>query len=390
MSAVPKSEKNHEAKTDSNTVFGSASSQATSNPNVGESPAFVATAVSVADQLRMARVNRSLTIDEVAVRLNLRPASIEAMESGAYEKLPGAAYVAGFVHSYARLLMLDGTALVSQLKVESAVMQPKPVHEMPFKVSQRAFPSAGFIWTGLILLLGLLLLWTLTNNKFAPEISTAESSEPQALPADVPMDAAEGDEVEAPATAGSAPSAAPVAAAPAPVAHVAAPTAVAPVAVGTTAPATPPVASAPVAPVAAPTAAVAPAAVTPAASKATAPSASTAATPPAPAPSPSPSTATPSTPAGATIMAKQNSWIQLRDAKGAVVVAKLLRAGESFPLPNTPGLMMTTGNAGGTFITVNGQPSAPLGQENQVVREIPLDAAPLADYLAKLPSSLNQ
>jgi cytoskeleton protein RodZ len=386
MSVVPKSDKNHEAKTDSNNGLGAASSQATSNPTVGESPAFVATVISVADQLRMARVNRSLTIDEVAVRLNLRPASIEAMELGAYEKLPGAAYVAGFVHSYARLLMLDGAALVSQLKVESAVMQPKPVHEMPFKVSQRAFPSAGFIWTGLILLLGLLLLWTLTNNKFAPEMSTTELSDPQALPADVPMDAAEGDEVEAPATtgsatAGSAPSAAPVAAAPAPVASTPAPTAVAPVAAGTTAPATPPVAPAPVAP-----AAVAPAAGTPAA--ATAPSASTAATPPAPAPSPS--TAAPSTPVGATIMAKQNSWIQLRDAKGAVVVAKLLRAGESFPLPNTPGLMMTTGNAGGTFITVNGQPSAPLGQENQVVREIPLDAAPLADYLAKLPSSPNQ
>jgi len=354
MSVVPKSDKNHEAKTDSNNGLGAASSQATSNPTVGESSGFVATAVSVADQLRMARVNRSLTIDEVAVRLNLRPASIEAMESGAYEKLPGAAYVAGFVHSYARLLMLDGAALVSQLKVESAVMQPKPVHEMPFKVSQRAFPSAGFIWTGLILLLGLLLLWTLTNNKFVPEMSTTELSDPQALPADVPMDAAEGDEVEAPATTGSAPSAAPVAAAPAPVAPVA----------------------------------VAPPAATPAV--ATAPSASTAATPSAAAPSPSPSTATPSTPAGATIMAKQNSWIQLRDAKGAVVVAKLLRAGESFPLPNTPGLMMTTGNAGGTFITVNGQPSAPLGQENQVVREIPLDAAPLADYLAKLPSSPNQ
>jgi cytoskeleton protein RodZ len=385
MSVVPKSDKNHEAKTDSNNGLGAASSQATSNPTVGESSGFVATAVSVADQLRMARVNRSLTIDEVAVRLNLRPASIEAMESGAYEKLPGAAYVAGFVHSYARLLMLDGAALVSQLKVESAVMQPKPVHEMPFKVSQRAFPSAGFIWTGLILLLGLLLLWTVTNNKFAPEMVAAESSDPQALPADVPMDAAEGDEVEAPATAGSAPSAAPVAAAPAPVASTPAPTAVAPVAAGTTAPATPPVAPAPVAP-----AAVAPAAGTPAAATAPVAVAPPAATPSAAAPSPSPSTATPSTPAGATIMAKQNSWIQLRDAKGAVVVAKLLRAGESFPLPNTPGLMMTTGNAGGTFITVNGQPSAPLGQENQVVREIPLDAAPLADYLAKLPSSPNQ
>ncbi len=347
MSAVPKSEKNHEAKTDSNNVFGSASSQAASNPNVGESPAFVATAISVADQLKMARVNRSLTIDEVAVRLNLRPASIEAMEAGAYEKLPGAAYVAGFVHSYARLLMLDGTALVSQLKVESTVMQLKPVHELPLKVSQRAFPSAGFIWTGLILLLGLLLLWTVTNNKFAPEMITAESSEPQALPADVHMDAAEGDDVEAPATTGSAPSATPPAVAPAPAAPTPAPIA--------------PAAVAPAAPTPAP---IAPAAVAPAA-----------AAPP---------------PAGAAVMAKQNSWIQLRDSKGAVVVAKLLRAGESYNVPNTPGLMMTTGNAGGTVITVNGQPSAPLGQENQVVREIPLDAAALADYLAKLPSSPNQ
>ena len=362
MSAVPKSEKNHEAKTDSNNVFGSASSQAASNPNVGESPAFVATAISVADQLKMARVNRSLTIDEVAVRLNLRPASIEAMEAGAYEKLPGAAYVAGFVHSYARLLMLDGTALVSQLKVESTVMQLKPVHELPLKVSQRAFPSAGFIWTGLILLLGLLLLWTVTNNKFAPEMITAESSEPQALPADVHMDAAEGDDVEAPATTGSAPSATPPAVAPAPAAPTPAP--IAPAAVAPAAPTPAPIAPAAVAPAAPTPAPIAPAAVAPAA-----------AAPP---------------PAGAAVMAKQNSWIQLRDSKGAVVVAKLLRAGESYNVPNTPGLMMTTGNAGGTVITVNGQPSAPLGQENQVVREIPLDAAALADYLAKLPSSPNQ
>jgi cytoskeletal protein RodZ len=95
------------------------------------------------------------------------------MEAGAYGELPGAAYVAGFVHSYARLLMLDGAALVSRLKVETTVLQPKPTHEMPFKVSQRAFPSAGYIWTGLILLLGLLLLWTVTNNKFVPEMVTA-------------------------------------------------------------------------------------------------------------------------------------------------------------------------------------------------------------------------
>lgn len=353
MSALSsKPDHNHESGTNANGGLGAPSSQAASNPTVGESSAFVSPSISVADQLKMARVNRGLTIDEVSISLNLRPASIEAMEAGAYEKLPGAAYVAGFVHSYARLLMLDGAALVSQLKVETTVLQPKPTHEMPFKVSQRAFPSAGYIWTGLILLLGLLLLWTVTNNKFVPEMVTAEASNESAVP---PSPAA--DDVDSPEEpeqltlpAPSSPSSP----------STMAPTASSASAVTTAVPAT-----APATPVPAPAS----------------PVASTAPPPNAPA-------ATTAT--AVTITAKQNSWIQLRDGKGAVVVAKLLRAGESYNVPNTPGLMMTTGNAGGTFVTVNGQPSAPLGQENQVVREIPLDAAPLADYLAKLPSSPNQ
>lgn len=367
MSALSsKPDHNHESGTNANGGLGAQSSQAASNPTVGEPSAFVSPSISVADQLRMARVNRGLTIDEVSVRLNLRPASIEAMEAGAYEKLPGAAYVAGFVHSYARLLMLDGAALVSQLKIETTVLQPKPVNELPLKVSQRAFPSAGYIWTGLILLLGLLLLWTVTNNKFVPEMVTAEASNESAVP---PSPAA--DDVDSPEEpeqltlpAPSSPSS---------------PSTMAPTASSAPAgtPATVPPTPAP-APVPASNNALAPA--TPAPAPAS-PVASTAPAPNAPA-------ATTAT--AVTITAKQNSWIQLRDGKGAVVVAKLLRAGESFPLPNTPGLMMTTGNAGGTFITVNGQPSAPLGQENQVVREIPLDAAPLADYLAKLSSSPNQ
>ncbi|MBU3656113.1 MAG: DUF4115 domain-containing protein [Alphaproteobacteria bacterium] len=252
----------------------------------------------------------------------------------------------------------------------------------------RRIPLA-LLLSGLLLihgLLGLLLLWTVTNNKFVPEMVTAESSEPQELPADVHMDAAEGDDVEAPATTGSAPSATPPAVAPAPAASTPAPATA-----GITAPATPAVAPAPApAPVSPAATAPTPA---PASNSAAAPAAAT----PAPAPaspaastSPAPNAPAAITATAVTITAKQNSWIQLRDGKGAVVVAKLLRAGESYNVPNTPGLMMTTGNAGGTFVTVNGQPSAPLGQENQVVREIPLDAAPLADYLAKLPSSPNQ
>ncbi|MBM3603026.1 MAG: helix-turn-helix domain-containing protein, partial [Alphaproteobacteria bacterium] len=376
---------NHEANMNASGGLGGASSQANSNPPVGESSAFVTISISVADQLKMARVNRGLTIDEVAVRLNLRPASIEAMEAGAYEKLPGAAYVAGFVHSYARLLTLDGAALVNQLKVESTALQPKPVSDLPLRVSPRAFPTAGFVWTGLILLLGLLLLWSLRNNQWLPHkeaddvvvsegMTPPEAGQDGAGSGNADNQAATTETTDAPET-GSGDGGSPALTA-----------------------ATPSAAEQPTNPATAYSASDLNAA-TPAPSPAPAATVGTGgASPTLPATGAPQNTAVATQPSAAAtaalgITVKQNSWIQLRDAKGAVVVAKLLRAGESFAIPNTPGLTpgltMTTGNAGGTMIVVNGQPSPPVGLDNQVVRAIPLDAAPLAEFLAKLPAGQN-
>ena len=75
--------------------------------------------------------------------------------------------------------------------------------------------------------------------------------------------------------------------------------------------------------------------------------------------------------------ADQDSWIQIQGPDGSTVVARTLKAGESYTVPDQSGLKLTTGNAGGLEIIVGGRPIPPLGQPGTVRRDIALDPARL-------------
>ena len=70
---------------------------------------------------------------------------------------------------------------------------------------------------------------------------------------------------------------------------------------------------------------------------------------------------------GEAILATSDSWVQVRDATGTILFSRVLRAGQSWPVPQEAGLTMTTGNAGGTEITKDGKPGAPLGAPGVVL-----------------------
>ena len=63
-----------------------------------------------------ARLNKGLTQEQAAALLKVRVKIIKDFEDGEFIDLPGLAYKVGFVRSYARLLNLDGDLLVREFK----------------------------------------------------------------------------------------------------------------------------------------------------------------------------------------------------------------------------------------------------------------------------------
>ena len=65
--------------------------------------------------------------------------------------------------------------------------------------------------------------------------------------------------------------------------------------------------------------------------------------------------------------------MQVRTQSGSVVFSRILHAGETWPVPDKSGLLLTTGNAGGTELIHDGVTSQPLGGLGMVRRDVPLD-----------------
>jgi cytoskeleton protein RodZ len=110
------------------------------------------------------------------------------------------------------------------------------------------------------------------------------------------------------------------------------------------------------------------------------------AAPPAPAPqAPSIGSAQAATvPPGANesrivLRATADAWLLLKDRSGGVLLNRVLKAGESWAVPPRPDLLLTTGNAGGTEILVDGAPTPSIGGSGVVRREMPLDAQAVKD-----------
>ena len=86
------------------------------------------------------------------------------------------------------------------------------------------------------------------------------------------------------------------------------------------------------------------------------------------------------------VRARSDAWIQVRDKTGQVLLNRVLRNGETWAVPARPALLLTTGNAGGTELLVDGAASASLGNDGAVRRDLPLDADAIKDgRLALLP-----
>ena len=83
------------------------------------------------------------------------------------------------------------------------------------------------------------------------------------------------------------------------------------------------------------------------------------------------------------IRAKSDSWVQVRDdADRRLLVTRLLRAGDTYIVPDRKGLSLLTGNARALEILVDGQVVGPIGEEGAVRLNFTLDAEKLVSGTA--------
>lgn len=288
----------------------------------GTSPGEVAEpeAPQLGAELTRARLRLGASVEEIGATLRIRPAYLHALEEGRVGDLPGTAYALAFLRTYTEALGLDPDAMAARFKAEAVVLAHKPELEFPAPPPERGLSTGAAALVAVVLAVGAYAGWYRLSGegRLPPETVT------------------------------------PVPAHLAPLADPAPP----PPAV--TAPASEPQTTA---------------AIVPSPPADHTPTMAYAAEPPA-AGSASPGSAVAATPLPhLAIRASADAWLQVRQKGGPILLSRILHAGETWPVPAEPDLVLTTGNAGGTLLVVNGVPGAVLGPMGAVRRDLPLDAA---------------
>ena len=273
----------------------------------------------VGSELRDARLRRDWTLADVAAQLRIRVAYLEAIEDGRFAALPGNAYAVNFVRTYAAALGLQPEEVARRYRAEARDADRPTALAFPAPAAERRVPAGVIVLLGTLLALGSYAGW------YHRSAGVRTLAEPVPLVPD---------------------RLALLADRPAPLPDAALP---------------------------------APAAATPSDAAASAP-------PPAPPPAPM-LAAVPANSAAAAGMppsaveegrivlrVSADAWVQVRERGGPVLLSRLMRDGESWPVPPGPTFLLTTGNAGGVELLVDGVAAPLLGGAGAVRRDVPLDA----------------
>jgi cytoskeleton protein RodZ len=292
-------------------------------PEAREKPPGMAGAL-----LRAARESAGMTIDAVAQHLKLAPRQVKAIEEGDYQGLPGRTFIRGFVRNYARLVHLDPERVLSALpgaasspSLEAPTLSPTAptIGELPTTEHARTPWARWAIPSVLAAIVAVAAVYEWMRPVGESHFAGAAGEQHGATPKDAPAQAAP--------AAGTSPST--------PAAPAVAATAL-PNPVASSAPAAEGVAS--------------------------------------PAPDSSGAAAAAHAAAGTTPVAEQtvvvafrdNSWTEIRDRDGRVLLTGMNRAGTAQTVSGTPPLTIKIGNASDVTLRYKGEriDLAPYTQKN--------------------------
>ena len=269
----------------------------------------------VGSDLRAARQRLGWALPDVAGNLRIRLPYLEAIEDGRLAELPGGAYAMGFVRTYATMVGLDAEEMVRRFRIEAQAVNVKPKLTFPAPVPQRGVPAGAVVLLGLVIAAGAYVGWYRYSGSNEGRVTQTAAAPPERLAAMAPASS-----TQSPQIASILPSTPPGAAPP-------------PVAVPLPVPLPVPVAIAP----------------------------------------PAPTPVAPPVQTRLVLRAKSGGWVQVREKQGQVLLNRVLRAGETWPVPMRPQLLLTTSNAGAMELLVDGVATPSLGPVGAMRRDVPLD-----------------
>jgi len=288
---------------------------------------FVSGSPSVGAELRAARERLGWDLPSVARSLRIRLDYLEAIEQDSLGSLPAAAYALGFVRCYAAKLGLPTEPLCRRFRAEVGSASLAPEVTFPEPLRERGMSLGGAALIAVAIAIGGYAGWyKLTENRPGEVASVPPVPErlaPLAEPAQpAPPPAAIANNTQAPAAA-SDDSAAP--------------------------------------------------AQTADDSQTVTPSEAAATSVSNPVSNYEQVAGNAST-SRVMLHANADSWLQVHDGSGNLLFSRILKAGDSWQVPANAGtLYLTTGNAGGTDVLVDGKPTAPLGGLGMVRHDLTLD-----------------
>jgi cytoskeleton protein RodZ len=301
----------------------------------------------VGEELRAARLLRGDDLATVSRALKIRKDHLEAVEEDRLQDLPGRTYAIGFVRTYAAYLGLEAAEMVDRYKQE---LSGRPDEHAPTIAAMpdetRRLPQGWRFVAGVVVLAVGYGVYHLLSAGTAPQaVPPAPSLAPPKVaavaPKPVPPPAPEETATPSPALESSAPAASPT---PAP-ADPATPTAI---------------------PIPAQAGAL----------QSQLPAAS------APAPTGTVYGQANHNPR-VVLKLRGDTHVTVRGQNGTVYINRDLKAGDSYQLPNMPGLVLSAGNAGAVELDLDGQTLGPAGADQQSAENLPLDPQIIADRLGR-------
>jgi len=280
----------------------------------------------IAKILREAREKKGEKIARVANCLRIRATYLQAIEDGRYRELPGDAYAIGFVRAYATYLGMDGAEIVRRFKMEASVSGKTTSLIFPIPAHEGRVPKGAILLLSVLLALVVYGAWyALSSHAPVLEPSLVEDVPPVTSSPETLDAAAEGAAVEDAAVEDTAVEVPPL----------------------------PVIASAPFQPEAV--------SVAPLSGMDT--------------PLPEETQASVGETASRMIVlrAVRDTWIEIRDAGGRLIMTGVLSANQIYSPPLQEGLTLAVGDAHGVEIRVDGELMPLLGASGVILREVLLD-----------------